>query len=51
MEQRDIANKKLEINLILLIMTLTVNGLNTSAKRQRWSDRIKNKTQICAAYN
>lgn len=33
MEQRDIASKKLDINLTITIITLTVNCLNTSVKR------------------
>lgn len=34
----------------LLTITLTVNGLNSSIKRQRGIDGIKNKTHLHATY-
>ena len=34
-----------DINPDISIVTVNVNGLNTSIKRQRLSERIKNKTR------
>ena len=39
------------INTYLSIITLNINGLNTSLKRQRVPDWIKNKSLQHAAYN
>lgn len=34
----------------IAIIILNVNGLNTSIKRQRLAEQIKNLPQLCAVY-
>lgn len=52
--QKDKINRKQKqqtiIYLVMAIITLHVNGLNTPINRQKLSDWSKGKTQLCAAY-
>ena len=42
--------KVIDLNLTILIITLSINRLMTPIKRQRLLDWIKNKTQLYAVY-